>query len=824
VVYLLKKVWITVLSLFLIIGGVVLPLLPQHKVAAEDEVYKARFLEMWDKLNDSANGYFSREGIPYHTRENLLCEAPDIGHESASETISYWVWMAALYGKFSGDWEPFKKSWEITEKYFIPSSEDQLDSSLSKIKTNHPADYAPELDTPEEYPAMLDFNKAVGQDPLHDELKNTYGNNLIYGMHWLVDCDNWYGYGRKEDGTTRPSYINTFQRGCQESTWETVPHPCWLDKNVVIQKLFVKQSDEQVAPQWRYTNAPDADARQIQATYWAYEWAKKQGVDLSDYAAKAAKMGDYLRYAMFDKYFMKIGSGATGGSPGTGFESCHYLLSWYYAWGGAIDGSWGWIEGCSHNHQAYQNPLAAYVLYKESAFKPKSPTGASTWEKSMQRQLEFYQWLQSAEGPIAGGATNSVNGRYEAIPSDAATFYGMAYDWQPVWHDPPSNNWMGYQTWPMQRLAEYYYVTGDQKAKKVLDKWVKWAKSETTVSGNTFKIPNNFTWSGKPDTWNSSSPGSNAGLHCTVASYNQDIGVAGSLANTFLFYAAALREHNSSDYASLGMPVVRVAKGLIDVIWDNNRDQYGVAADEEKPEYNRYWDQDVYVPAGFNHKMPNGDTIESGIKFIDIRTKLKQDPDWSKIEEYRTTGKVPVFRYHRWWHEVDYTMALGIYSMLGPWDGPVTPTPTATGATPTPTATSTSTPTLAPTPIPTSTATPTSTPTVTPTSTPVSGCAVSYVQYDWGCGATVNVTIKNNGTAAINGWNLAWNFGGNQKITNLWMGSHTQNGAAISVKNLSYNTTIPAHGSVNFGFNISYSGSNPKPTAFTLNGSPCRVE
>jgi hypothetical protein len=316
----LKRFWIIGIGL-LLIGALILPMLPQSRAAAEDDTYKTRFLEMWDKLHDPANGYFSQEGIPYHTRENLLCEAPDIGHESASETVSYWVWMAALYGKFTGDWEPFKKSWDITEKYFIPSSQDQLDSSLSKIKTNHPADYAPELDTPEEYPAMLDFDKEVGQDPLHDELKNAYGNNLIYGMHWIIDCDNWYGYGRKEDGTTRPSYINSFQRGCQESTWETVPHPCWLDKNSIIQKLFTKQSDNQVAPQWRYTNAPDADARQVQATYWAYEWAKEQGTDLSAYASKAAKMGDYLRYALFDKYFMKIGSGVTGGSPATGFDS-----------------------------------------------------------------------------------------------------------------------------------------------------------------------------------------------------------------------------------------------------------------------------------------------------------------------------------------------------------------------------------------------------------------------------------------------------------------------------------------------------------------------
>ena len=31
------------------------------------------------------------------------------------------------------------------------------------------------------------------------------------------------------------------------------------------------------ANQWRYTNAPDADARAVQATYWALQWATAQG-------------------------------------------------------------------------------------------------------------------------------------------------------------------------------------------------------------------------------------------------------------------------------------------------------------------------------------------------------------------------------------------------------------------------------------------------------------------------------------------------------------------------------------------------------------------
>jgi enterochelin esterase-like enzyme len=134
------------------------------------------------------------------------------------------------------------------------------------------------------------------------------------------------------------------------------------------------------------------------------------------------------------------------------------------------------------------------------------------------------------------------------------------------------------------------------------------------------------------------------------------------------------------------------------------------------------------------------------------------------------------------------------------------------------------------TPTPTATSLPTSTqmPTVTVIPTPsasqsTTGCSISYSQNDWGSGATISITIKNNSAAAINGWNLAWSFGGNQKITNLWNGTYTQNGTAVTVKNAPYNGTIPAKGSVNMGFNISYSGANGKPTAFTLNGTACQI-
>lgn len=147
-----------------------------------------------------------------------------------------------------------------------------------------------------------------------------------------------------------------------------------------------------------------------------------------------------------------------------------------------------------------------------------------------------------------------------------------------------------------------------------------------------------------------------------------------------------------------------------------------------------------------------------------------------------------------------------------------------TGTTPpTPINTLVPTPTPSPTPSnPVITSTP-SNPVVTPTPTPVvtqepEAFSVTYTQNHWGTGATVNITIKNNGTTTINGWKLDFTFPGNQKISHLWCGKYTQNGAAVTVTNESYNGIIAPGGTANFGFNINYNGTNDKPTSFTVNG------
>jgi len=627
-----------------------------------------RFLALWTDIHNMGNGYFSPEGVPYHSIETLIVEAPDHGHTTTSEAYSYWIWLEAMYGKVTKDWSHLDRAWKNMEYYIIPTHADQ--------PTNHaygptkPATYAGENDLPNQYPSPLEGSVTVGKDPIGKELRDTYGTADVYAMHWLLDVDNWYGFGKRGDGQSRVAYFNTFQRGPQESVWETVPQPCWDDfafgGKFGYLDLFVK--DSKPAKQWKYSNAPDADARAVQAIYWAKKWADEQGGNqvVDGLTKKAGMMGDYIRYSLFDKYFKKMGCQEKSCPPGTGRDAAHYLLSWYFAWGGAIPGGgvWAWRIGSSHNHTGYQNPMAAYALAKEPSMRPMTPTGQSDWETSLTRQLEFYRWAQSAEGAFAGGATNSWNGRYDKFPPGVKTFYGMAYTEAPVFLDPPSNEWFGFQAWSVQRVAEYYYASGDPKAEVMMDRFVDWVRKNTKLTPDGgYQIPAVLKWTGQPSLdwnestqhWDGKDKNYNNTLHVQVTAHTDDVGTTAGLAHILTFYAARKNDKEAKT----------LARELLDRMWAKYRDDKGLTTNEARGDFKRFNDA-IYVPPGWQGKMPNGDVIDSKSTFLSIRSKYRQDPSFSKVEQAIKTGRAPEFRFHRFWAQAHIALAYATYGWLFP--------------------------------------------------------------------------------------------------------------------------------------------------------------
>ena len=715
------------------------------------------YAEMFESLYDDVvtngvkNGYLSSQtngsgsfGIPYHAVETLVVEAPDYGHETTSEAMSYIVWMASMHdvlakkGVISGSTGDLAKSWKTLEA-IVPGWSEA--SGINKeIKYNTiwtqerlKADPASEEPTPENYP---DKQTKLGEDALNPLFKTfaaAYsGDNGYYLMHWLADVDDWYGFGGGTPGagTGKFTFINTFQRGEEESCFETVPQPCieelkYGTKTGGIKAIF---NGDPVPEQYAFTNAPDAEDRAIQAVYFANRYSAGD----SSVSALAGKMGDQCRNDMFDKYYKEIGcqtpnasssADAQSGSLGK-FGSQHYLMAWYTSWGGALNtyygGSydWAWQIGCSHSHQFYQNPLAAYaLLYDDSISAGMKADGAKAdYEESLKRQIEMYQWLQSQEGPFAGGCTNSYNGRYDKYPSDLPTFYNMVFTAHPVYADPGSNHWIGNQVWSTQRLAELYYdvkINGDKtngKCKpgglsleealdKLLERWIGWFEKETLFKkaddyGNImeYAIPSNLDWGDGghhtdpdcvPDTWKGSySETANQKLSCKITGYGQgDIGCVSSLCNTLIYYAAANKvdpKYAQEEGTSVAEKGLLLANKLLTAQYNLGRDEIGIAFKDHNGSLDRLFTQKVYIPSSYKGTMPDGSKLESGATFSSIRESYKKDKMYQDCENYykgkgtdnNGDGKVDVndFEYylHRFWHHGDAIMAYGGMSLLYP--------------------------------------------------------------------------------------------------------------------------------------------------------------
>ena len=216
----------------------------------------------------------------------------------------------------------------------------------------------------------------------------------------------------------------------------------------------------------------------------------------------------------------------------------------------------------------------------------------------------------------------------------------------------------------MDRVAQLYYVTGDEHAKVVMDRWVKWVLDNTKVGKDgSWGVPSTLKWSGQPQldwnektqNWDAKDAGYNKTLHVKVKDHAQDVGVAGALARALLFYAA-----KSGNQAP-----ARLAKDLLDRVWKKYWTPKGVASDEVRMDYKRFGDP-VFVPAGWQGVMPSGDRIEPGATFISLRSKYKADPAWPKVEAFVKGGPAPRFSYHRFWGQVDVALANATMGQLYP--------------------------------------------------------------------------------------------------------------------------------------------------------------
>jgi fibronectin type 3 domain-containing protein len=102
-------------------------------------------------------------------------------------------------------------------------------------------------------------------------------------------------------------------------------------------------------------------------------------------------------------------------------------------------------------------------------------------------------------------------------------------------------------------------------------------------------------------------------------------------------------------------------------------------------------------------------------------------------------------------------------------------------------------------------------------------CAVDYrIVTQWAGGFSVELTLRNTGSTAIEDWTLGWGFEAGQRITHLWGGELVPTAEPlVRVRALSWNRRIVPGGAIRIGFVGTWQGSNPVPAAMVVNGVSC---
>jgi cellulase/cellobiase CelA1 len=119
------------------------------------------------------------------------------------------------------------------------------------------------------------------------------------------------------------------------------------------------------------------------------------------------------------------------------------------------------------------------------------------------------------------------------------------------------------------------------------------------------------------------------------------------------------------------------------------------------------------------------------------------------------------------------------------------------------------------TPTPPTTA-PTTSPTPAPTtSAPGGAVSATYrVTSTWSGGYQAEVTVTAGGSA-VNGWTTRWTLDSGQSISQVWNGTLSTSGSAVTVRNASYNGSLAAGASTTFGLIATGVSSTPSLTVTT---------
>lgn len=109
-----------------------------------------------------------------------------------------------------------------------------------------------------------------------------------------------------------------------------------------------------------------------------------------------------------------------------------------------------------------------------------------------------------------------------------------------------------------------------------------------------------------------------------------------------------------------------------------------------------------------------------------------------------------------------------------------------------------------------------------PQAVAAAGCTADYtITSQWQGGFQAAVKVTNLGTP-VTGWKLTFALpDAGQKVVQGWNATWSQSGSAVTAAGADWNGTLATGATAEAGFVGSFTGANPSPTAFALNGVAC---
>ncbi|MFG3138656.1 PQQ-dependent sugar dehydrogenase [Streptomyces sp. NPDC048211] len=102
-------------------------------------------------------------------------------------------------------------------------------------------------------------------------------------------------------------------------------------------------------------------------------------------------------------------------------------------------------------------------------------------------------------------------------------------------------------------------------------------------------------------------------------------------------------------------------------------------------------------------------------------------------------------------------------------------------------------------------------------------CRVDRTVRTWGTGTTVDLTVTNTGSTAVNGWTLEFPLALGQVVTSDWNTDLTQGSNTVTANDATHNATIAPGASITLGYLAQHSGDSSAPPRFMLNEDACAV-